>query len=195
MPEDISPEQKHRVKNLTRMRRILERNTEACALAERLWRFYGGRLKCSEPKELKNSRISYGIPKEFAPEYKATDLTPSVVLAQSNRLEEALVHELLHLELVRLGYPRFFLDGTGDGELAFGITNNADHAVMRPLFAALGYSPDRFTGPNELNDYEKQIIAEIDAFPNLHSTEGYTAAVSSYLKQHEIGFRLTYVRA
>jgi hypothetical protein len=73
-------------------------------------------------------------------------------------------------------YPRFFFDGSGDGELAFGITNDADHVVMRPLFTDLGYSLDRFTGESNLSDFEQQIIAEIEALPNLREPEGYTKA-------------------
>ena len=197
MAEPVTPPgpTPQRITNLDRMREILARNPAAIALAERLWNFYGCRLICSRPKEQPRSRINYGIPKEYAPEHKAQDLVPMVILANSGRVEEALVHELLHLELVRKGYPRFFSDGDGDGDLWFGITNNADHAVMRPLFTELGYSLDRFTTPSELDDDEKRVIAEIDALPNLHTPDGYTASVSAYLKKNGFGFRLVYVRA
>ena len=126
------------------MQAILARNPAASALAARLWNFYGCRLMCSTPKDQETSRIRYGIT-EYAPELKAADLVPMVLLAQSDRMEEALVHELLHLELVRLGYPRFYLDRTDRVGLAQGITNCSDHVVMRPLFTALGYSLDRFS--------------------------------------------------
>jgi hypothetical protein len=184
-----------RTRNLERMRKILARNPAAAALAERLWNFYGCRLMCGTPKDEPRSRINYGIPKMYAPEHRAQDLVPVVKLAKSDRMEEALVHELLHLELVRNGYPRFFSDGTGNGDLWLGITNNADHAVMRPLFTALGYSLDRFTTPSELDDEESRVIAEIDALPNLHTPEGYTVSVSACLEKYGFGFRLVHVRA
>ena len=183
-----------RIKNLERMREILARNLAAAALAERLWNFYGCRLMCSTPKEQDTSRIRYGIT-EYVPELKAVDLVPVVLLAQSDRMEEALVHELLHLELVRLGYPRFYLDRTDRVGLAQGITNCSDHVVMRPLFATLGYSLNRFETRRELTDEDKHYLQEIEALPNMHSPDGYTASVAACLKKHRFGFRLVYVRA
>ena len=56
-------------------------------------------------------------------------------------MKEALVHELLHLKLIPMEFPRFDIKDPGDdtkGTLAFGIKNNADHTIMRPMYLELG---------------------------------------------------------
>jgi hypothetical protein len=58
----------------------------------------------------------------------------------------------------------------------------------------VGYSLDRFETPRELTDEDKQYLQEIEALPNLHTPEGYTASVSACLKKHGFGFRLVHVR-
>lgn len=163
-------------------------------MAERLWRFYGCRLMCSTPKEAETSRINYGIPKEYTSELKAQDLAPMIFLARSERMEEALLHELLHLELVRIGYPRFYFDRTERVGLCGGIANSADHVVMLPRFTTLGYDANRFLTPRPLDANDEAILKEIEALPNLHTPAGYTASVPTHLKKHGFGFRLTFVR-
>lgn len=178
--------------NLARMKTILARNPAALALSEALWRFFGCRLGCNPPKPADSSKIIYGLPEDYAPEVKADQCTPLIGLADSDRVEEALVHELLHLELVRLGYPRFWFKG-GDG-IAKAIQNNADHVVMLPKFTALGYSSHRFLTPREPTEADERYLREIDALPNLHTPEGYAASVSACLQRHGFSFRLVYVR-
>lgn len=116
-------------------------------------------------------------------------------LADSDRVEEALVHELLHLEIVRLGYPRIWWDAGHATGIAKAIVNCADHVVMLPKFLALGYSVDRFLTPGELTEIDKQYLQEIDVLPNMHTPEGYTASVAAHLKQKGFCFRLLHVRA
>lgn len=181
-----------RENNLGRMKAILASNLNAMRLAETLWYFFGCRLGCNPPKPAGSSKIIYGFPEEYALEFKAHECTPLIGLAESDRVEEALVHELLHLDLVRQGYPRFWIENP-DG-VSKGITNNADHVVMRPRFIALGYSADRFVTLSELTELDRKYLREIDALSNLHTPEGYTASVSAYLSRYGYRFRPTYVR-
>jgi hypothetical protein len=113
-------------------------------------------------------------------------------LADSDRVAEALVHELLHLELLRLGYPRFWFE-KGNG-IAKAIQNGADHVVMLPKFLALGYSADRFLTPRDLTDLDRKYLVEIDALADLHNPEGYALSVSAYLTKGGYPHRLVYVR-
>jgi hypothetical protein len=178
------------------MKDVVAGNPGALALAESLWRFFGYRLLCSQPREDTVSRIRYGI-KDYVPVVKPSEITPSILLAKSARMEEALVHELLHLELLRLGYPRFFFDWIGakrDG-LARGIQNCADHVVMLPLFVRLGYATDRFQTPGEITETDAQRVNEIQALVGLQAPDGYASSVSAYLRKHGFSFRLCYVRA
>lgn len=185
----------HQERNLKRMINILANNPEAMALAERIWRFFGCRLLCSQPTEVETSRIRYGIT-AYAPEVAANSIMPSIRLARSERLAEALSHELLHLELLQWGYPRFYFDSMTREQagLARGIQNSADHVAMLPRFLQLGYAVDRFLTPRELTEKDARRLQEIEAMPGLHTPDGYTESVSSYLQREGFTFQLVYVR-
>lgn len=174
----------------------LARNPAAVALAEGLWRFFNHRLLCSPPGDDETSRIRYGITR-YAPVVKARSIIPSIRLAKSDRQEEALVHELLHLELLRQGYPRFYFDKMDDKQagLAGGIQNSADHEAMLPIFLRLGYRADRFLTPRKLSARDQRLLGEIKALPGLEIPAGYTASVSGYLRRHGFTFRLLTVSA
>jgi hypothetical protein len=88
-------------------------------------------------------------------------------IRRNARQEPGLVHELLHANLIRLGYPKFRIweDPQSDKwPLAEGITNNAEHVAMRPTFLSLGYSDDEFLGPSRtLTNSEKQVVDELES--------------------------------
>lgn len=80
----------------------LHGNSRAQRLAEAVSAFYGDRLQYIEREDVKNS--SYGFSFERPPSVRVDAATITVRLG-TDRLPEALVHELLHLELPTLGFP------------------------------------------------------------------------------------------
>ena len=61
------------------------------------------------------------------------DLNPTIYVRNTYRIEKALIHELLHLKLIPMGFPIFEIDDPieeSKKNLAQGIINNAAHAVM-----------------------------------------------------------------
>src|SRR6266498_326706 len=120
--------------NLGQMTAILSGSWKARILAHSLWEFYNYQLYCTvcaddgKPNRHRIDGISDG---------KAVEKIRIYISVRSNeRQEEGLVHELLHANLVPLGYPRFWLDECASTEwrLAEGIINLADHIVMRPIY-------------------------------------------------------------
>jgi len=66
----------------------------------------------------------------------------------SDRVMESLVHELLHLELLREGFPRLDIHDTPQNRDAFhshyGLFNYLQHEVMYPMYVSLGLGSSRF---------------------------------------------------
>jgi len=121
--------------NLSRMTEIITRSADARALAQRLWKFFEFQLQCRLPQIDKDKPSSFSIKIElFLQTHRPGDLVPELVIRDSPRREEALVHELLHLNLIVLGYPKFRIHAKDDGQwnLAANILNKADHPVMLP---------------------------------------------------------------
>ena len=186
----------HQRTNLKRMMDILSQNAKAVALAEALWTFFHYRLLCGISGSAGESQIDYNFPPEYAPVVNPGEMTPSIRLARSDRQAEALVHELLHLELLRIGYPKFWFD-RGDSAkrgLARGIQNSADHEVMLPIFIGLGYAGDRFLTPRVSTADDSRILGEIKTLADLQDPKGYASSVSTYLHRQGFNFRLVYVK-
>jgi len=98
----------------------------------------------------------------------------------------------LHANLIPLGYPRFWIEEheSEKWRLTKGITNLADHVVMLPIFASLGYSAERFLGlSRSLNERERRVDADLKEMrEQLRTPQGYLDCVSQYLKRNEIRF-------
>jgi hypothetical protein len=176
---------------LARMTGIITHSSEARTLVQNLWEFFEFRLECRLPNIDKEEPSYWRIEIErFLQTRKAGDLAPQVVIRDSPRREEALVHELLHLNLIALGYPRFRINAKDDRQwhLAGGIVNNADHSVMLPTFKSFGYSEDRFLGnARPATPLEKQVQEDLEQFrSDLCSPEGYGGVISDYLQSHSI---------
>jgi len=176
---------------LARMKEIITDSSEARTLAQSLWEFFEFRLVCRLPNIEKKRPSSCHIEIErFLQTRKAGDLTPQVVIRDSPRRQEALVHELLHLNLIALGYPRFRINAKDDPQwnLAGGIVNKADHPVILPTFKSFGYSEDRFLGNSRpATPLEKQVQEDLEQFKSdLCTPEGYGRVISDYLQSHSI---------
>ena len=160
-------------------------------LAESLWESYNYQLYCTvhaDDGEPNRHRID-GI---RDPETIDT-IRVYISIRDNDRREEGLVHELLHANLIPLGYPRFWLKEKSG--LAAGIINQADHVVMRPTYLSLGYSTDSFLGRSRpLNARERQVDADVKQMgEELRTPQGYLDRVSQYLQGNEIPFTPLYL--
>jgi hypothetical protein len=182
----------HQEKNLTSMAEILSGNWKAKILAQSLWEFFRYQIYCTiRDDDGKPNR--YRIDGIHSPE-KIDDIRIAISLRRNERLEEALVHELLHLNLIPMGYPRFWIDeerGSDKCVLAGGMINLADHEVMQPTYLSLGYSEDRFLGKSRtLTKREGTLKADFSRMPDeLRSPLGYLTRMSACLESQAIKFR------
>jgi hypothetical protein len=176
---------------LHRMLTIIGGNAKATAFVTALWEAFSGRMKCEiipddgKPSILRfKNRMSNGV--------DASEV--HLVLRRSSRLEEALIHELLHADLFRRGYPKFFLR-TQDEYLwqeGADILNLADHVVMLPTFLSLGYAEEHFVGPSKpLSEEGQRVVADLTGMKDRLSTpEGYTDCLCQYLRNRGIKFEI-----
>ena len=159
-------------------------------LAQSLWKFYNYQLYCTvHPDDgMPNKHRIDGI---RGPDTIDT-IRVCISIRDNDRREEGLVHELLHANLIPLGYPRFWIEKCASEKwrLAEGITNLADHVVMQPIYISLDYSNERFLGPNRsLNEEERRVDADLrEIGERLRTPQGYLDCVSQYLKQNGICF-------
>jgi hypothetical protein len=172
------------------MFKILSGNWKSSLLAHSLWHFYNHELYCTvraDDGEPNRHRID-GI---RGPDTIDT-IRVCISIRDNDRWEEGLVHELLHANLIPLGYPRFWIEehAAEKWRLAKGITNLADHVVMRPIYASLGYSNERFLGPTRsLNERARRVDADLkDREERLRTPQGYLNCVSQYLAQKRYTF-------
>jgi len=174
------------------MTKIITRSPDARALARRLWKFFEFQLQCRLPNIDKDEPSTSHIKIEpFLQTHRPGDLAPEVVIRDSPRREEALIHELLHLNLILLGYPKFYIHAKDDEQwdLAGGILNKADHPVMLPTFKSFGYSEQLFLGPSRrpLTVREQRVNEDLEQLKSeLVSPEGYCRGISAYLSNHSI---------
>jgi hypothetical protein len=171
-------------KSLSDMTAILSNNWKATLLATSLWEFFDRQLCCTvleDDGEPNRHRIE-GItdPNDL------DKIRIAIFVRKTKRIEEGLVHELLHANLIPLGYPRFWIDKNevDKWKLAGGIINLADHVVMRPIYLSFGYSEDRFTGPTRpLTEREKRVAKDVEEMgAELLTPGGYLTHVAAYLE-------------
>ena len=153
--------------NLTNMLEILKHNEEARKLACSLWEFFDYSIICrrpaihlDQPNELWNEVGKYLCTR------KVSDLGPELVIRRNDREEAGLVHELLHLNLILLGFPWFEFSPCDHDtlKLAKGIKNNAEHVPMLPIFLSLGYREAEFLRPwqIEYTTREQQVFEDLE---------------------------------
>jgi hypothetical protein len=179
------------LKNLSEMTEILSGNWKAGILAHSLWHFFNYQLYCTI-REDDGKPNRYWIDGFDNPE-KIDEIRVGISLRRNERREEGLVHELLHVNLIPLGYPRFWIDeadGSDRRVLAGGIINKADHVLIEPIYLSLGYSAGRFLGPSRPpTDLEKEVAADIEMMTDLATPARYLSKISAYLKSRDIRFR------
>jgi hypothetical protein len=177
------------------MESILSANWRASLLARSVWEFYNYQLYCTlrdddgRPNRYRIDGITG--PKTF------DTIRIFLSIRNNDRKEAGLVHELLHANMIPLGYPRFWIDECERDQwrLAKGITNLADHVVMLPIYCSLGYSTERFLGPSKLsNQRERRVDTDIkNMAERLRSPQGYLDCVSQYLERNKIPFAPLYL--
>jgi len=173
------------------MLEIVAENAKATAFVTALWEAFAGRVKCQIIAD-------DGKPSILRFEHRISDGKDAsevhLVLRRNSRLEEALIHELLHAELFRRGYPKFFLRTQGEYRWQEGadILNLAYHVVMLPAFLALGYAEERFVGPSKpMSEEGQRVEADLHAMKDRLSTpEGYTDCLREYFRNRGIEFEV-----
>jgi hypothetical protein len=176
--------------NLSRITSVLRGNAKAVRLANDLWDFFEAGLVCTikrddgEPNEFRLDGIE--SPNVIG------DIRFVITLRQTDRLEEGLVHELLHANLIALGYPTYWLSEQERFRWICGrdILNLAAHQVMQPAFVSLGYAEDRFVGPHApLGKEGERVVADLDQM-DLSTPESFGVNISAYLHKREVAFEL-----
>jgi hypothetical protein len=181
---------------LEQMMAVLSPNPSACALAERVCRFFDQKVAFTLASD---GTTKYSLPgaSTFLKSRNPHDLQPTIHVRKSARTIEALVHELLHLDLILEGYPRFLIlapRDTDDCDLGLGITNNADHVLMRPKFLAMGYRNEAFTGDTRpLSESETVVLNVISKLSPVCTPEEFLRFVSNYLRSSLIRFESFFV--
>lgn len=182
--------------SLTNMLEILKHNEEARKLAHSLWEFFDHSIICRRPAIDVNEPNELWIEVErYLCSRKVSDLSPELVIRRNDREEAGLVHELLHLNLILLGFPWFEISPCDDDtmKLAKGIRNNAEHVPMIPIFLSLGYPESEFLRPSQ----GKYTTRELEVFedlaklkPLLLNKRTYGSALSSYLDSRSIKYEV-----
>src|SRR5216684_3416256 len=141
------PPSENQQQNLHEMTTILSDNRKARILAHSLWEFYNYQLYCTVRAD-EGEPNSYRIDGITGPK-TIGKIRIFISIRNNERQVEGLVHELLHANLIPLGYPRFWVkENQSKWRLAKGIINLADHIVMQPIYLSLGYSAEKFLGPS-----------------------------------------------
>lgn len=171
------------------MLNILVSNSRSGQLARELWEFFNYELYCTiQPATADSSRFKILPPIDDLATVNSEPRVIMVSIRESERMEEALVHELLHGELIRRGYPVFFIHDQHDTPAwKYGamIKNNAEHVVFKPIYLSFGYSEDRFTQPASLTDEEKRIICELQTMDR-STPDKFQNAIDAYMAAHNV---------
>src|SRR6266487_5395745 len=186
-PKQIMSPSGNQLRNLHKMTTILSDNRKARILAHSLWEFYKYQRYCTvraDDRKPNTHRID-GItgPKTIG------RIRIYISIRNNERQVEGLVHELLHANLIPLGYPRFWMEeNASKWRLAKGIINLADHIVMQPIYLSLGYAAERFVGPSRpLGELERRVADDLQQIAaNLTTPDGYLTHLSTYLRLHNI---------
>jgi len=189
----------NQLRNLSRMRTVLAGNWRAKMLAGSLWHFFRYQIYCTikadDSKPNDNSKSNrYWIDGIDDPD-TINEIRIGLSLWRNERLEEGLVHELLHVNLIPMGYPRFWIDeewGSDKRFLAAGVINLADHEAMLPTYLSFGYSECRFLGKSRaLTQQQETFRAGFSRMANdLQSPVGYLARISDCFRSARIKFRV-----
>jgi hypothetical protein len=107
--------------NLLSMMEIIESSSKARVLAHSLWHFFERRLTCRRPNiDLYDTNACHVEIEQFLRSRRLGDLRPEVVVRRNARQEVGLVHELLHLNLIPLGFPKFQIWAEDDAAWQLG---------------------------------------------------------------------------
>jgi hypothetical protein len=180
------------------MLELIERSSKARTLAFSLWEFFDRKLICRRPDIDLNHPNTFHLDLEgFLISRQLGDLRPELVIRQNSRQEVGLVHELLHLNLIPLGFPSFriWADDDETWNLAGGIINNAEHVPMLPIFNSLGYAEHEFLGPAASHTArELRVFEDIEKLKqSLLTPRQYGSSVSSYLASRSIKHGIVWI--
>ena len=134
-------------------------------LAKEVYGFYDEYLSYTEGKNFKSSHFSIDLQNE--PTIALKSATIQLKLG-TNRIAEALVHELLHLQLPKLGFPLAHKVGIPNNldrfaktflEMYPKIVNIVQHEITLESFIALGFEKKNFLGKltKPINYHQKML--------------------------------------
>lgn len=113
--------------------------------------------------------------------------TASILFKRDYRAKEGLAHELLHLELFRLGYPLFEAKWEGDRQFVSEANNNLQHQVLKPMFLELGFDEVLFeSSRGPYTEFEKKAFSQIDALAPFQGVSNYTEKSSEFFKVRDV---------
>ncbi|HSV62339.1 MAG TPA: hypothetical protein VLH83_03245 [Chthoniobacterales bacterium] len=192
------PEVPFEEQNLSSLLEIAGHSFKARLLACSLWEFFDRKLVCRRPSVDIDHPNSFHIEIEkFLRSKNVGDLQLHLVIRRNRRQETGLVHELLHLNLIPLGFPTFriWADDDETWNLAGGIINNAEHVPMLRTFISFGYPESEFLGPS--GPYS---VRELDTFDDIAGLSSrliepasYALAVGSYLAKRSIRHEIVWI--
>lgn len=134
------------------MKSVLKASPKAMELLGEVWNSYGG-IGFDASHNIQVS--SYAIGLKCNGDFLYAN-PPFIGLSlESNRKPEALTHELLHLKLGIIGYPKLCQNypfSDDNLRLSNDIVNIAEHRLIKPLFLKMGFSEELFLSPQEIND-------------------------------------------
>jgi hypothetical protein len=181
-------EQEHHLKL---MKDILSSKQQVEELAECLWRFCDFRLSI-----VRNDDGRPNICHITGLESDPLEIGFRISLGANERQEVGLVHELLHVNLIMLGYPILSIEPCEEEEnlIAEEVINYAQHLVMKPIFVdQFGYPEGQFVGESRVpDDREQRLFKELDGLKSdLLTPHGYLVKVSALLQRERFGIDRT----
>ncbi len=114
-------------------------------------------------------------PNKYRIQSDSGSFKPEILFSRNHRTLEGLVHELLHLELYRMGYPYFTPSKTSrKTRFIRDVNNGIQHKVMLPWFVRMGFDPDLFESEREgFSADEKKIADMLDRLAPFEGVENY----------------------
>ncbi|MEO7723213.1 MAG: hypothetical protein ABIU29_00765 [Chthoniobacterales bacterium] len=178
---------------LALMQKIVSDNVKAPELVNSLWKYFEGRIKCEIIDDDRQPSV-IKFTQRVVDEKDISEV--HLILRHNDRLEEALIHELLHAELYRRGYPKWYLHAQEEDLWQEGadILNLAEHIIMLPSFLSIGYREERFVGPSKaMSEEGRQVEADLAAMGELLFTpKSFVECISEYLRGRGIEFVVPY---
>jgi hypothetical protein len=107
---------------------------------------------------------------------KRNGFNANILIKNDYRFLEGLIHELLHLELYKLGYPYFVTnDSKINPQWIIDTNNGIQHTEMLEMYLELRFKKNKFFSQRTpLNSKERETELKINSLKNGRGVEDYT---------------------